>query len=55
MNRRSIPALLKKITARILAEVPGICCVCYDLTPRPIGTIEKFGNSIPKFDCIIFT
>ncbi len=32
--------LLKKITARILAEVPGICRVCYDLTPKPIGTIE---------------
>ncbi|MBQ9955862.1 MAG: glutamine-hydrolyzing GMP synthase [Eggerthellaceae bacterium] len=33
-------ALLKKITARILAEVPGICRVCYDLTPKPTGTIE---------------
>lgn len=33
-------ALLKKITDRILAEVPGICRVCYDLTPKPIGTIE---------------
>ncbi|MEF9876560.1 MAG: glutamine-hydrolyzing GMP synthase [Gordonibacter sp.] len=33
-------ALLKKITERILAEVPGICRVCYDLTPKPIGTIE---------------
>ena len=33
-------AFLKKITARILAEVPGICRVCYDLTPKPIGTIE---------------
>lgn len=33
-------SLLKKITARILAEVPGICRVCYDLTPKPIGTIE---------------
>ena len=33
-------ALLKKITARILDEVPGICRVCYDLTPKPIGTIE---------------
>ena len=32
--------LLKKITARILAEVPGICRVVYDLTPKPIGTIE---------------
>ena len=28
-------ALLKRITARITAEVPGICRVCYDLTPKP--------------------
>ena len=33
-------ALLKKITARILDEVPGICRAVYDLTPKPIGTIE---------------
>ena len=33
-------AVLKKITARILAEVPGICRVVYDLTPKPTGTIE---------------
>jgi len=33
-------AVLKKVTARILAEVPGICRVCYDLTPKPTGTIE---------------
>lgn len=33
-------ALLKKITSRILDEVPGVCRVCYDLTPKPIGTIE---------------
>ena len=33
-------ALLKKITERILNEVPGICRVVYDLTPKPIGTIE---------------
>lgn len=32
--------LLKKMTSRILAEVPGICRVCYDLTPKPIGTVE---------------
>ena len=32
--------LLKKITDRILAEVPGICRVAYDLTPKPCGTIE---------------
>ena len=32
--------LMKKITNRILAEVPGVCRVCYDLTPKPIGTIE---------------
>ena len=33
-------AVLKRITDRILAEVPGVCRVCYDLTPKPIGTIE---------------
>ena len=33
-------ALLKRITARITAEVPRICRVCYDLTPKPISTIE---------------
>ena len=33
-------AVLKKISDRILAEVPGVCRVCYDLTPKPIGTIE---------------
>lgn len=27
-------ALLKRITDRITAEVPGICRVCYDLTPQ---------------------
>ncbi len=32
--------LLHKITARITAEVPGINRVVYDLTPKPIGTIE---------------
>lgn len=26
-------ALLKRMTARVTAEVPGICRVCYDLTP----------------------
>ena len=33
-------AVLKKITQRILTEVPGICRVVYDLTPKPTGTIE---------------
>ena len=33
-------AVLKKITGRILAEVPGVCRVLYDLTPKPVGTIE---------------
>lgn len=32
--------LLERMTNRILAEVPGVCRVCYDLTPKPIGTIE---------------
>lgn len=33
-------ALLKKITARITSEVPGVNRVLYDLTPKPTGTIE---------------
>ncbi len=33
-------ALLHKITARITAEVDGINRVLYDLTPKPVGTIE---------------
>ena len=33
-------ALLERVTARILDEVPGVCRVCYDLTPKPVGTIE---------------
>ena len=33
-------AVLHKITARITAEVDGINRVLYDLTPKPIGTIE---------------
>ena len=32
--------LLHKITARITTEVPGINRVVYDLTPKPVGTIE---------------
>ncbi len=33
-------ALLKRMTARVNAEVPDICRVCYDLTPMPFGTVE---------------
>jgi len=32
--------VLKKITDRILAEVPGVCRVLYDLSPKPCATIE---------------
>ncbi|MEG1790760.1 MAG: glutamine-hydrolyzing GMP synthase [Clostridia bacterium] len=32
--------LLDKITARIIYEVKGVNRVCYDLTPKPTGTIE---------------
>ena len=33
-------AVLHKITARITAEVEGVNRVLYDLTPKPVGTIE---------------
>ena len=33
-------AVLQKITDRILAEVPGVCRVCFDMSPKPIATIE---------------
>ena len=33
-------ALLGKITSRILAEVPGVNRVLYDLSPKPVATIE---------------
>lgn len=33
-------ALLKKITDRILTEVPNVNRVCYDLSPKPCATIE---------------
>ena len=33
-------ALLKKITDRILSEVTGVCRVLYELSPKPISTIE---------------
>ncbi len=33
-------ALLQHITDRITKEIPGVNRVCYDLTPKPTGTIE---------------
>ena len=33
-------ALLKRVTDRVLSEVPGVCRVLYDLSPKPVGTIE---------------
>jgi GMP synthase (glutamine-hydrolysing) len=32
--------ILQKITDRILAEVPNVNRVCYDLSPKPNATIE---------------
>ena len=32
--------VLGRITSRILAEVPGVCRVLYDLSPKPIAPIE---------------
>ena len=33
-------AVFDKITKRIIEEVPGVNRVCYDMTPKPTGTIE---------------
>ena len=33
-------SLLEAMRDRILAEVPGVCRVAYDLSPKPIATIE---------------
>ena len=33
-------ALLKRVTDRVLSEVPGVCRVLYDLSPKPVGTNE---------------
>ena len=33
-------SVLEAITQRILAEVPGVCRVLYDLSPKPVATIE---------------
>ena len=33
-------AVLKKITDRILKEVPNVNRVCYDMSPKPSATIE---------------
>ena len=33
-------AVLKHITNRILNEVDGVCRVCFDMSPKPIATIE---------------
>ena len=42
--RCSVPRIdwdiLEKITNRILSEVDGVCRVCYDMSPKPIATIE---------------
>lgn len=39
-------ALLKRMTDRITHEVPGICRVCYDLTPSPWARWS--GNKTPR-------
>lgn len=33
-------ALLKRVTDRVLSEVSGVCRVLYDLSPKPVATIE---------------
>jgi GMP synthase (glutamine-hydrolysing) len=34
------PALLEKLSNRIVNEVKGVNRVCYDITSKPPGTIE---------------
>ena len=55
----SVPELpwpvLQTITGRILAEVPGVCRVLYDLTPKPVGTIEGICNIYSVMDIDIFS
>lgn len=33
-------SVLQTITGRILSEVPGVCRVLYDMSPKPVATIE---------------
>lgn len=32
--------ILERICARITAEVPSVSRVCYEITPKPVATIE---------------
>ena len=37
---RLIAGHMMSAVQHVTAEVPGICRVCYDLTPKPVGTVE---------------
>ena len=37
---RLIAGHMMSTVQHVAAEVPGICRVCYDLTPKPVGTVE---------------
>ena len=44
--------LLQHITDRILNEVKGVNRVCYDMTPKPVGTIEwEYLYAINSLQC----
>ena len=40
VNYLVVKDFVKRVTDRVLSEVPGVCRVLYDLSPKPVGTIE---------------
>ncbi len=40
--------ILERICARISAEVPSVSRVCYEITPKPVATIERSSSSDVK-------
>ena len=40
VSYKVVKDFVKRVTDRVLSEVPGVCRVLYDLSPKPVGTIE---------------